>query len=84
MSARTRSRSCESAYADRSATAGRCFRRRQAAGGLRFVEGGRALTLWNPRSGTHQLLRERVEAGERVFLALEAAETLILTLGLAE
>ncbi|MCP4036653.1 MAG: hypothetical protein GY733_06930, partial [bacterium] len=47
---------------------------------LRFVVGGGALTLWDPRSGSRKRLRERVEAGEIVPLALEPGETLILTL----
>jgi hypothetical protein len=46
---------------------------------LRFVRAGGTLEVWNPRSGTHEVLRERVDAGEIVSLALDAAESLILT-----
>ena len=48
---------------------------------LRFKRPGARLTLWNPRSGTRTLLRERVAVGDVVSIELEPAETLILTLG---
>lgn len=47
---------------------------------LRFVRGGGTLTLWNPMSGNHERLLERVEPGTVMPLKLEPAETLILTL----
>ena len=49
---------------------------------LRFVHGGGRLTLWNPMSGTHEVLRENVKAGETIALDLEAAESLLLTLAI--
>jgi len=49
--------------------------------GLRFKRAGARLTLWDPRSGSRTLLRERVAVGDVVSLELEPAETLILTLG---
>jgi hypothetical protein len=51
---------------------------------LRFTRAGGVLTLWDPRSGSRMTLREHVKAGDIVSVELDAAETLILTLGLAE
>ena len=49
---------------------------------LRFTRSGGALTRWDPRSGSHVELRERVMPGDVLSVDLEPAETLILTLGL--
>ena len=51
---------------------------------LHFTRAGGVLTLWDPRSGSRVRLREHVKAGDIVAIELDAAETLILTLGLAE
>jgi len=51
---------------------------------LRFTRAGGVLTLWDPRSGSQLRLRELVKAGDIVSVELDAAETLILTLGRAE
>jgi hypothetical protein len=51
---------------------------------LRFTRGGGALTLWDPRSGSRSLLRERVEAGDVVPLELGPAELRIVTLGIVD
>jgi hypothetical protein len=51
---------------------------------LRLTRAGGVLTLWDPRSGSRVKLRERVKAGDIVSVELDAAETLILTLGPAE
>jgi len=48
---------------------------------LRFTRGGGALTLWDPRSGLQERLRDHVETGDVVTVELEAVESLILTLG---
>ncbi len=50
---------------------------------LRFTRAGEELAVWDPRSGSRRLLRTHVKEGEVVPLDLDAAETLILTLGLA-
>ena len=47
---------------------------------LRFTRDGFNLTLWDPRTGERRRLREKVVAGDRVILELEAAESLVLTL----
>jgi hypothetical protein len=51
---------------------------------LRFTRADGVLTLWDPRSGSRVRLREHVGAGEIVSIELDAAKTLILTLGVAE
>ena len=48
---------------------------------LRLTRAGGPLMRWDPRSGERVILREKVAAGDVVTLDLEAAETLILTLG---
>jgi hypothetical protein len=48
---------------------------------LRFTRAGGVLTRWDPRSGVRVKLRDRVKAGDTVLLELDAAETLLLTLG---
>jgi hypothetical protein len=48
---------------------------------LRFTRAGGVLTLWDPRSGSQLRLREHVKAGDIISVELDAAETLILTLG---
>jgi hypothetical protein len=48
---------------------------------LRFTRGGGPLTLWDPRSGHQERLRDHLEAGDVVTVELEAVESLILTLG---
>ncbi len=48
---------------------------------LRFARAGSGLVRWDPRTGSRTTLREHVAAGEVFPLALEAAETIILTLG---
>ena len=50
---------------------------------LRFMRAGGPLIRWDPRSGARVTLRERVDAGDVVAIELEAAETLLLTLGSA-
>jgi hypothetical protein len=50
---------------------------------LSFVRGGGALTVWDPSTGTRETIRDSVDAGDRVSLELDAAETLLLTLELA-
>jgi hypothetical protein len=47
---------------------------------LRFTRSGGALVRWDPWTGARVTLRERVEPGDVVTLALEPAETTILTL----
>jgi len=48
---------------------------------LRFTQNGRDLTRWHPRSGKRQKLRETITAGDVVPVELEAAESLVWTLG---
>jgi hypothetical protein len=47
---------------------------------LRFTRAGTELWRWDPRTGEREKLRDRVEAGDELPLALDAAETLLLTL----
>ena len=51
---------------------------------LRFTRAGGPLTLWDPRTGSQLMLRERVKAGDVVAVELEPAETQLLTLGLGD
>ena len=48
---------------------------------LRFTRAGTALTRWDPRTGEREVLRPRVEVDEIVPVELDAAETILLTLG---